>query len=306
MNSRVAKLEMPRQANLQQFQEQVGGGLSRLRAASRRLVLLYVGTWASVYDAANGLVGAGRRLIVSAEQRGERMEGSLIRQFRQLEEKTVEQLQEIQEGIDLDEARATLDNTLGQTQGELADRIQAVLDGMGIPSREQLERLNREIDLLNEKIDGIREILNRQMASLQTERDVLQATLQAVYNSTSWRITAPMRHAKRALMKVLPGIRRVSVKAVRLPSRLVLPVLTKTVRRAAGNPHLVSVANKLLQRSPALRAWLRRLVITKTPAQVATVTDTATVATDLPRPAQRVLEELKAALGRVARHTGGQ
>ena len=154
MNSRIAKLEMPRQANIQQIQEQVGGGLSRLRMASRRLVLLYVGTWASVYDAANGLVGAGRRLIVSAGQRGERMEGSLIRQFRQLEEKTVEQLQEIQEGIDLDEARATLDITLGQTQGELADRIQAVLDGMGIPSREQLERLNREIDLLNEKIDG--------------------------------------------------------------------------------------------------------------------------------------------------------
>jgi polyhydroxyalkanoate synthesis regulator phasin len=36
----------------------------------------------------------------------------------------------------------------------LADRIQAVLDDMGIPSREQLARLNREIDLLNEKIDG--------------------------------------------------------------------------------------------------------------------------------------------------------
>jgi hypothetical protein len=154
MNSRVAKLELPGQANLQQIQEQVDGGLSRLRTASRRLVLLYVGTWASVYDAASGLMGAGRRLIASAEQRGERMEGSLIRQFRQLEEKTVEQLQEIQEGIDLDDARATLDNTLGQTQGELADRIQAVLDSMGIPSREQLERLNREVDLLTEKIDS--------------------------------------------------------------------------------------------------------------------------------------------------------
>ncbi|HRT27768.1 MAG TPA: hypothetical protein P5573_06620, partial [Syntrophales bacterium] len=75
---------------------------------------------------------------------------------------------------------------------------------------------------------------------LQSERDAfqkqtteLQALLQAVYNSTSWRITAPMRRAKRLLMKVLPGIRRVSVEAVRLPSRLVRPVLAKTAQWAA-------------------------------------------------------------------------
>lgn len=158
----------------------------------------------------------------------------------------------------------------------------------------------------NEKIDNIREILNRQMTTLQTERDVLQATLQAVYNSTSWRITAPMRRAKRLLMKVLPGIRRVSVEAVRLPTRLVRPVLAKTARWAAGNPHLVSIVSKLLKRTPVLRARLRRLVVTKTPAQVATATDTATVATDLPGPAQRVFEELKAALGRAARHSREQ
>ncbi len=153
MNGKVTKLEMPGQENLQQLQERVGSSIAHLRKSSRRLRLLSVGAWASLYDAGAGFVGAGRRLIDSAEQRGERIESRLLRQFRQLEEKTVEQLQEIQAGIHLEEARATLDNTLGQTQDELADRIQSVLDGMGIPSREQLERLNREIDFLNEKID---------------------------------------------------------------------------------------------------------------------------------------------------------
>ena len=199
-----------------------------------------------------------------------------------------------------EECLAPFNRAFGAAQGMNIESLAGRYDA------QQNEKIRSIGGMLNEKIDGIREILNRQMASLQTERDVLQTTLQAVYNSTSWRITAPMRRAKTALMKVLPGIQRVSVKAVRLPSRLVLPVLTKTVRRAAANPLLVSIANKLLQRNPVLRAWLRRLVITKAPAHVVAETDTAAAATDLPRSAQRVFEELKAALGRAARHTGGR
>lgn len=199
-----------------------------------------------------------------------------------------------------EECLAPFDRAFGAAQGMNIESLAGRYDA------QQNEKIQGIGGMLNEKIDNIREILNRQMTTLQSERDVLQATLQAVYNSTSWRITAPMRRAKRLLMKVLPGIRRVSVEAVRLPSRLVRPVLAKTARWAAGNPHLVSIVSKLLKRTPVLRARLRRLVVTKTPAQVATATDTATVATDLPGPAQRVFEELKAELGHVARHTREQ
>ncbi len=198
------------------------------------------------------------------------------------------------------ECLAPFDRAFGAAQGMNIESLTGRYDA------QQNEKIQGIGGMLNEKIDNIRDMLDRQAAVLQSERDALQATLQAVYNSTSWRVTAPMRRAKTALMKVLPGIRRVSVKAVRLPSRLMLPVLTKTARWAAGNPLLVSIANKLLQRSPVLRARLRRLVITKAPTHVVAETDTAAVATELPGPAQRVLEELKAALGRAVRHTGGR
>ena len=154
MTTRVATLEMPRQEELVQARTRLDHEMVQLRKVGRRAMLLYVGVWASLYDVASGFVAAGHRLIDSAEQRGERMEEYAVRRFKQLEQKTVGQLQEIQETIHLDDARTSLDNTFIQTQDELADRIQAVLDDMGIPSREQLARLNREIDLLNDKIDG--------------------------------------------------------------------------------------------------------------------------------------------------------
>ena len=131
----------------------VFGALAGVRASSRRLLLLYVGAWASLYDAGNNLAGAGRRLLEDAGQRGEVIEGDVVAHFRQLERKTLGQLRQLQEGIHLEEARTSLDSTFEQTQDELAERVQSVLDNLGIPSREQLARLNREIDQLNTKID---------------------------------------------------------------------------------------------------------------------------------------------------------
>lgn len=159
MDSKVAAVETPGQQNLQQIQEQIDEGLTRLRKTSRHLMLLYVGAWASAYDIACNLVTAGRRLVDKAEARGERMEDGAVKRFRRLEEGTLEQLREIKGDARLNEVRTSLDETFEHTQDELVTRIQTVLDGMGVPSREQLERLNRDIDLLNEKID--REIARR-------------------------------------------------------------------------------------------------------------------------------------------------
>lgn len=150
MNEKTVSPESPKPAELQ---ARVSGALADVRASSRRLRLLYVGAWASLYDAGSNLAGAGRRLLADAEQRGEVIEGDVVAHFRQLERKTLGQLRQLQEGIHLNEARASLDNTLEQSQDELAERVQSVLDNLGIPSREQLARLNREIDQLNTKID---------------------------------------------------------------------------------------------------------------------------------------------------------
>jgi len=153
MNGKSVSPELPRAAHLRQIRVSWSGALAGVRESSRRLLLLYVGAWASLFDAGNNLVGAGRRLLEDAEQRGEVIEGDVVAHFRQLERKTLGQLRQLQDGIHLNEARTSLDNTFEQTQDELAERVQSVLDNLGIPSREQLARLNREIDQLNTKID---------------------------------------------------------------------------------------------------------------------------------------------------------
>ena len=153
MNRSIAVMEQPAQKSAPPAIKEFGKGVMRLRTGSRRLLLLSVGTWAAVYDSTADLVRATRQLLETAEQRGERMEDSFLRRFRLVEEKTVDQLRHLQEGIKIDDARATLDGALTYSHDELAERIQAMLDSLGIPSREQLERLNHEIDQLNEKID---------------------------------------------------------------------------------------------------------------------------------------------------------
>lgn len=149
----VAEMAHPGRANRPRAVNRIGAGVVQVRRSSHRFVLLYVGAWASVADAAENLVTAGCRLLDSAEQRGARMEDNLLRRFRVLEEKTVDQLHHLQDNISLDDARVTLDEAFEQSQAGLTEQIQAVLDNLGIPSREQLDRLNREIDQLNAKID---------------------------------------------------------------------------------------------------------------------------------------------------------
>ena len=153
MNRSVAVMEQPAQKSAPLTIKDFGKGVMRLRTGSRRFLLLSVGAWAAVYDSTAHLARATWRLIETAEQRGERMEDSFLQRFRLVEDKAVDQLRHLQEGIKIDDARATLDGALTYSHDELAERIQTMLDSLGIPSREQLERLNREIDQLNEKID---------------------------------------------------------------------------------------------------------------------------------------------------------
>ncbi len=51
------------------------------------------------------------------------------------------------------QVRKELFETREEVEGELERQVQTVLTNLGIPSRERLDRLNQEIDLLNQRID---------------------------------------------------------------------------------------------------------------------------------------------------------
>jgi hypothetical protein len=141
---------------------EVGAGFSgwQRRAGSvgmagRKVVLASVGFFAYVVDGAAVVVKSGTRLFTSAEHRGVRMSRDVTRRFGDLEEQAVAEMRKLQEDVDenVDHLRVGILNSKGSTDEELEKRVELVLNNLGLPSRERIERLGQEIDDLNQKID---------------------------------------------------------------------------------------------------------------------------------------------------------
>jgi FkbM family methyltransferase len=78
-----------------------------------------------------------------------------------------------------------------------------------------------------------------------------KATLQAVFSSRSWRVTAPLR-------RLAFTARLLREKANRLLKRLVAPLLVRSIRFAKSHSGLKNVALRWLGKSPQLESRLRR------------------------------------------------
>lgn len=121
----------------------------------RRLVLVYLGLWGLLSDQTNGLYRSGEQLLNDAIERGERMEEALYETLarwsrrlpqcwaslhRRGEEDLRRIAQQVQEaGEDFDE--------------QLERQVARALAKLGIPTRERLAKLNREIERLNAILD---------------------------------------------------------------------------------------------------------------------------------------------------------
>jgi hypothetical protein len=139
-----------------------GAGFSRWQqragtvgTAGRKVVLASVGLCAYVVDGAAAVVKRGARFITSAEHRGVRMSRDATRRFSDLEEQVVTEMRKLQDEVDenVDHLRTGVLSPKASADEELEKRVELVLSNLGLPSRERLERLSREIDELNQKID---------------------------------------------------------------------------------------------------------------------------------------------------------
>lgn len=105
--------------------------------------------------------------------------------------------------------------------------------------------------------------LTASLSQARAEQDALSAQLAAIYASTSWRITAPLRWAK-ALLRRLGTVPAAALsRGLAVPRRLARPLLTRAIAFARQHPALKSRLLRGLRRFPTLEAHLRRFAVAR-------------------------------------------
>ncbi|MFS8973115.1 FkbM family methyltransferase [Cupriavidus necator] len=158
--------------------------------------------------------------------------------------------------------QARLEAELAQKTAELA-RVQANLDAV---SRSTQWRLNADRALADAKrmharLENQIELFSADLERMAVEKSALLARLDAIYASTSWRITAPMRVAMQA-MRALARPKSSVKSGLKIVIRKAVPIVLDQV-------WLRPVLRQIATRFPGPWDWLMRRirgVITETPA----------------------------------------
>jgi len=117
--------------------------------------------------------------------------------------------------------------------GDLQDAIAALKQGE-IALRETIAEREKHIAAERAEAEHVRQVLKNEQERLHGEIRELQGELAAVYNSTSWRITKPLRFARRGLQNGLPRLRYRLKQARGMPLRLSRSVKTRGIKGTLG------------------------------------------------------------------------
>lgn len=147
-----------------------------------------------------------------------------------------------------------------------ADADAAFAISFGISDRElveKFERMSAEHRLLMERLKDKQlaqeEALNHFMAEERVVRENQAQALAAMYNSTSWKITAPLRSVSRGLGWLRQGsVAWVTLRPGSRPRRLLQSILTHSMLWIRQRPRLARLLLKIARLSPALE---RRLIL---------------------------------------------
>ena len=166
--------------DLRNVQEQVEDNVKRLRQLNRRGVLAYVGLWGVIYDQAKALVEEGTNWLDQAEQRGMKLEETLNDQLLTLDNQAAHELKKWRARLQPKPQAVKSEPTRATTtiEHEIEQRIEQLLTHLGIPHRDRLERLSREIDALSRKLDE--QLQQAQTAATEKQPAEKQATEEQV------------------------------------------------------------------------------------------------------------------------------
>ncbi len=126
--------------------------LDHLGALPLRTIHTWVGAWALLYDAAQDVVRQPAHYMDRIERRGLALERVLTREWQSLARSGFKRLPGAALGP-LHWARREVAAGGQYAEDEIERQVERVLERLGIPSRERLERLSDEIESLSAKID---------------------------------------------------------------------------------------------------------------------------------------------------------
>lgn len=129
--------------------------VSPLVSGAKRPMRVLLGAWSLLYEGVAGVVRDPDTALDRIERRGLKVEREMERTLRHLESRGNLELKRLSTNArhPVRWAQESLSETSQIAESELERQVERVLLRMGIPTRDRLERLSREIELLSKRID---------------------------------------------------------------------------------------------------------------------------------------------------------
>ncbi len=228
-------------------------------------------------------IRAGETEILSIEAESQKNSyKSQISELNAIAKEKGAQLEQLQEKID--ELQSELSDAEGLA-GELKSRIK-VLEARAVEAETRAKEAESRANSYKSKVNEINTVVKDQEIQLkqrQEENQGLKAELEtvhasnhhhwnlselrethinAIYNSLSWRLTAPLRWVGAHLISVCNFFRYKTVQMFERAKKLCVAMLIKLIRLVLRHQGLSNKVNNRLLRFPRLHAWLIRIVST--------------------------------------------
>lgn len=129
--------------------------VARVADLPLRSLRVYAGFWALAYDVVSGVWQDPADFFDRVERRGLRMEKVINRRLQTIEERSSHELRRLSDGAMMPIKWVKQEVVEGShlAEDEVERQVERVLERLGIPTRERLERLSHEIEALTAKID---------------------------------------------------------------------------------------------------------------------------------------------------------
>jgi polyhydroxyalkanoate synthesis regulator phasin len=145
--------------DLHELQADVKAGMTRgvkqVNTRGTKAARTYVGFWGLATDEIKGLFSDGKQLLEEAEGRGEDMEAALMTRINRFKQRVTAGLRKVRARLnrEVTSVKADVDEVTDSAEEQMEQQIEKILGNLGIPNRDQLERLQGEIEQLNNKLE---------------------------------------------------------------------------------------------------------------------------------------------------------